>query len=489
MRIGIGIGIELSRFASGTSIDAQAQAHYDRVIADGGAIPAGLLGCNNFFVAVKAVYSTSDITTAISAGYDAHYLGYKLGAGSGTTLGQAAQTLYSCCGASGDVTQATAASQPLLLVHDGTNNYYQGVGVASNSCSTPNAAANQITGDIDLIANANINTNIGTGSGLLIGKLALGSESYAMGVSNNKLRFYGKTGSTVLDFSSTSSVNSYYGYSKWYRITRVQSTGVISFYVGNDGTNWTLLDSTTQASGSLANGNQTLYIGSDSGGFWLMQGKIYRATISNSIGGAPVVDFNPASYSASTSQTQWTSTTGEVWTINTGTASTGYKGVLVDRTIVQGDGVDDTIETSGLNITLNTRYAAINPINISGGYMIYGKTGGNGDRHLWHQTAGNIQAYSSAGGSINFTSVLANRVQMLTTTFNTTSSYNLTNNTSQANGTLGSENFTTLQIFGNGASVFKNFNLRTLFETINVDNSTQNTAMYNAIRGFNGGAF
>lgn len=68
---GIGIGLPFSR-TFGSSIDSQAQAHYDRVIADGGAIPAGLIGCSNFFVAVKAVYSTSDITTAISAGYDPH---------------------------------------------------------------------------------------------------------------------------------------------------------------------------------------------------------------------------------------------------------------------------------------------------------------------------------------------------------------------------------------------------------------------------------
>ena len=92
--IGLGIGIQYSRVLA--SIDPQAQAHYDRVIADGGIIPAGLLGCNAWFVAVKAVYAVTDITTAISAGYDPHYLGAKIGAGSGTTLGQAATKLYSC---------------------------------------------------------------------------------------------------------------------------------------------------------------------------------------------------------------------------------------------------------------------------------------------------------------------------------------------------------------------------------------------------------
>jgi len=55
-------------FLGGEGIDAQAQAHYNRVIADGGLIPSGLVGVNNFFTTVKSIYGTSDITTAISVG-------------------------------------------------------------------------------------------------------------------------------------------------------------------------------------------------------------------------------------------------------------------------------------------------------------------------------------------------------------------------------------------------------------------------------------
>ena len=59
-----------SYLSGGTAIDAQAQAHYNRVIADGGVIPKGLAGCSAYFTAVKAIYATSDITTAIAAAYE-----------------------------------------------------------------------------------------------------------------------------------------------------------------------------------------------------------------------------------------------------------------------------------------------------------------------------------------------------------------------------------------------------------------------------------
>jgi hypothetical protein len=117
MSIKIGIGIDVFR---GSLIDPQAQAFYDRVIADGGAnavVPTGLIGVSATFKAVKAIYGVSDITQALSVFYDAHYLAYKKGTGTGATAGRAIEKLYSACGASGDCVQTTLASQPLLLEH------------------------------------------------------------------------------------------------------------------------------------------------------------------------------------------------------------------------------------------------------------------------------------------------------------------------------------------------------------------------------------
>jgi hypothetical protein len=271
---------------------------------------------------------------------------------------------------------------------------------------------------------------------------------------------------------------------QWIRVSRSGSTW--SFFTSLDRITWTSLGTATN-SVSLTGGSINIEVGRGSGGVGVaFAGKIHRALFYMDATVTTLVrDFNPATYNAATSQTQWTSSTGEVWTINTGTAATGYKGVLVDRTEVQGDGIDDKLTASGLSaITLNTRISALNPINLSGGYIIQGRQSGTGDKHLWYQTGGNIQAYTNAGGSINFGGISANSLKVLSTDFNTTSSNCLTNNANQVNGTLNSDAFTDLDVFGGTAS-FKNCIINTLIETSSVSTSTQKTAMYNYIRSIN----
>jgi hypothetical protein len=370
--ISLGIGIPFRRMGAG--IDAQAQAHYNRVIADGGLIPSGLVGVNNFFKTVKAIYGTSDITTAISVGLDAQVLGYKLGAGAGTTAGQAAQKLYSCSGSSGDVVQTTAASQPLLLVHSGAN-YWFGSGVSNNYVSTPNAAANQITGDIEIIAKVII-TNQSTTQTIIAKNVDGSNFSYWFGLSaGNQLRFiFSQNGISTITATSTATQPFSITDIGFVKITKVSATGIVKFYTSTDGVTFTQLGSdVASTSGAMYSGNASVKTGAyDTANLFPFFGKIYRATISNSIGGAPVVDFNPNSYNAATSQTQWTSSTGEVWTINTGTATTGYKGVLVDRTIVQGDGINDFLTTDAA-ITLITSYeqfASFNGFNNQAKYLL-----------------------------------------------------------------------------------------------------------------------
>jgi hypothetical protein len=75
-----------------------ATTHYNRVIADGGVLPSGISGLGSVLDSVIAAYGVTDSTdfnTKVPVFLDPHYTGYKLGAGSGTTLGQAAQKVYS----------------------------------------------------------------------------------------------------------------------------------------------------------------------------------------------------------------------------------------------------------------------------------------------------------------------------------------------------------------------------------------------------------
>ena len=485
----IGIGLHIGNRVMG-GVDAQAQAHYNRVIADGGVVPAGLSGVNAFFTAVKTIYGTSDITTAVSVGLDAHYLGYKLGAGSGTTLGQAAQKLYSCAGSSGDVVQTTAASQPLLLVHSGAN-YWWGSGVNGNYCETPNAAANQITGNIEIIAKVAI---YDTGYyNLLVSKDNASSErSFALSVTNtNHANLTLQIGSgTPDDFTSTETTGFAANEINFLKATRNATTGNIEFYKSLDGITYTKIGATiSSTAGVLNNANTPVTVGSQ-GTVNIAKAKIYRATISNSIGGAPVVDFNPNQYNASTSQTQWTSSTGEVWTINTGTATSGYKGVLVNRTIVMGDGIDDTILSGTLaNNQYFSQHVALNPFDIAFSPGQYYLDGG-GAKGLIYAGNNNIRAYNGSA-DLTFTGFSDFRLQYLQADFNNPTSNVYLNNANNVSGATGTAISTKSVLFSNnGSGQFGCAMITTVLSTNNfIDTPTQRTETYNLIRSLNNNAF
>ena len=484
--LGLGIGIPFIRPTSGGGIDSQAQAHYDRVIADGGVVPSGLIGVNSFFTTVKAIYGTTDITTAISTGYDPQYLGYKLGAGSGTTLGQAARTLYSCSGASGDVTQTTAASQPLLLAHEGANYYFQS-GIDANYCSTPHSTANNISGDIEIIAYIINYRNIGASLYTIAGKGDALSYVFDIG-STNFLEFY--TGGSP--YNSGVSIGS--TFTGWVRVTRVSSTGVIKFFTSANAQNtnplsvsWTQLGSDAiSPSGSLATNTNPLTIaGYTTSGLYGLSASIYRCVISNSIGGTPVVDFNPQSYNAATSQTQWTSATGEVWTINTGTATTGYKGVLVDRTTIMGDYIDDNMSSTISRSSINTTFIAAKGFtnDNTGGAIVARPSSGFSNIVIFGAT-GTFVWMNTFASNVNVSRVV-NALEMYTITNNS----GVNNAISKNNGTENTNTYTPNNM-GSGLTLMgANLCLNTYVENSSESTTIQKTAMYNAIKGFNNNAF
>ena len=481
----IGIAIPFFRRRSGVPIDAQAQVHFNRVIADGGVVPAGLGGVNSFFQVVKEVYGTSDINTAISAAYDAHYLGYKLGAGSGTTLGQAAQTLYSCSGASADVRQTTAASQPLLLAHTGEN-YWFGSGVTNNFVSTPNAAANQITGDIEIVAKISIyDTSF---YNVIIAKDDTVNRSYALSVSNSGFAVMTlKIGSAAAaDFTSSISCGFSANTINWLKATRKESDGSINFYKSTDGITYTKIGTTISSTSGLLNNSSAVVSVNSQGVNNCSKIKIYQATIANTISptpltsnSTPVVDFNPASYNPSVSQTQWTSATGEVWSLNVGTATSGYKGVLVDRTIVQGDGVDDTF--GGISINIQTVYNA---------RRLFTNSGSGAIAHLYTNSTRYLERRVNGFSIFNGTylnSLLANNINLnyIMGQYNSSNSIISVNNSADIVGNSGSTAPSgTFNVFNVG-----NHTLNTFVCTNALDAALQRTAMYNYIRSINGNSF
>jgi hypothetical protein len=428
-------------------------------------------------------------------GLDAQVLGYRLGAGIGTTAGQAARKLYSCSGSSGDVVQTTASSQPLLLVHSGAN-YWQGPNVTNNVVSTPDAAANRISGDLDIIVYVKHTNNTTLNS--LVSKNDSGTQrGYSLVFETNALTLY--YGTTTLN-AATSTATIASGTALWVRCTRNSSTGDIIFYTSNDSINtnpqsvtWTQLGTTISGIAGNLNSSGTLpliiggYISANSG-FSSLE-KIYRLTISNSIGGAPVVDFNPNQYNAANSQTQWVSTTGETWTINVGTASTGYKGALVSKTIVQGDGIDDVLNSGTLaSVSTFTRYVAMNPFQRAGfGVLVSGGTSLN---TALYKDSSAIRIYNGGAGvgALSFTSPSSHLLALFTADYNAANSKAAINNGTDATGTIGDNASDAIILFrtntdsGNGM-------ISTIISCKNVNNTSQKTSIYNYIRSINGNSF
>lgn len=469
---------------SGSLAQTIALNHYNRVIAAGGVLPCGLAALTSllsFICAALGITSEAQFQATVPEFLDTHYTGYLGGLGSGTTLGQACQKIFNISGASGDVNQTTAGSQPLLLAFDGINKYYFQSGESGNSIQTPNAAANQITGTVDFDYCYEIQTAISShGFGKIQGNGSGPSYGCFISTSGN-VQYIDRNG----NYTTIANVSSFYGAIGtlfYVRLTLVGTTATL--FTSTNGITWTIRGTATVADLSVSNSSPLTFT---SGGFTGVQCKAYRMRVYNGLrdsGGTLVADCNPNSYNAATSQTQWTSTTGEVWTINTGTAATGYKGVLVDRTIVQGDGMNDELVSGTITSRqFFTQVVALNPLNIpsSGGEYYVDGGGANG---LLYGNVDGLIAFN--GADLNFIGDLEYRLQIAQIDFNNTNSNLYINNSNNVSGATGTRTTNKVSIFSNGsAGAFGNAIVNTVFSSLLVLTSTQRTAVYNVIKTMN----
>ena len=473
-------------------ISAEAKTIYNRIIADGGV--SDLTRLNYFVVGLKTIYG--DLAN-VPVCYDAHWIGYKLGSGTGATSGQAAAKLYSLTVA-GDAIQSTAASQPLLLSHNGEN-YWWGSGVSGNYVSTASLSSVastklEITAQI-LGGNATSSRTIfSQDSGSLEGRVFGLEWSNA---TTGTIGFFYNTSFSGYQISSVGvgNIANYVGYIK----ASYDSNGVnatIIFYSSTNGTTWTQLSTHTVVSTRLGNGSASIQVGANFGAN-LYIGKIGVCTASNTISATPLTSnatptiiFNPATYNASTSQTAWTSATGEIWTINTGTATSGYKGVLVDRTIVQAEGVDDVMASGTVNINPNiTMYCSIKYT----GLLIYSTATDGASSLQRHSIAQDLNYFIYNGGIAGITSNGNPKILSLVTVDRVVLGPNKIriNNGSDVTGSLSSpNNITTFKIFNAYTNtVGANAIINTLIQPSSLDSDATKTATYNLIRSLNNNAF
>jgi len=162
--------------------------------------------------------------------------------------------------------------------------------------------------------------------------------------------------------------------------------------------------------------------------------------------------------------------------LNVGTATTGYKACIVDRTIMQGEGVDDQL-SAGL-------FTTAQPFSIYTAANRFTPTGGTD--YLFDLGQNKVVIYGSpsqfyCGNVVAITTDVANsRLGLFKMVANTTSSVIGTNtNTEQTGVNLGAFNGTSLALFGSNPTQSVNANaiINTFILCNGANNSTQRTAI------------
>jgi hypothetical protein len=387
------------------------------------------------------------------------------------------------------VVQTTAASQPLLLVHSGEN-YAWFPAIAGNFFSTPNSINNQLINNFGF--RCKFKPLIFSGFRTICAKIGGTNltSSYNFVFSSNNLRLDIYQGATQYSYSATDIIPFSANTLFYAQVSRNSTTGEIKFFISLDGITYTQLGATiTGITGGLNNPTSALQVGGALGAF-PFSGTINSIEIFKDDNfTTPTQFFNPNQYNAATSQTQWTSSTGEVWSVQTGTATTGYKGVLVDRTIVQSDGIDDSMTISGFSITQpETIYRAYSIYNITVSNGAYGSsTTLRGEQNAGATSRSRINAGTALTGTQN---MLASIKYLSTELFNGASSSIRQNNSNEVIGNAGANNISSANftLFSTVFS-FGNILITDFIISKGADTNTEQTAMYNYIRSINGNSF
>ena len=229
---------------------------------------------------------------------------------------------FGFAGAAADLAQATSVAQPVVLSWTGTNYAYLGT-VTDNYYSSPSAAANQIVGDIEIIYSILLEDWTPVTAVSLPGKWDAG------GAGNGGYTSYIKTDGTIVfqgDYVISGSVSAtsddVTGFTDattgYIKITRVKTTGVVTFWTSVDGITYVQNGAPKTAAPNEAFKTTSAMV---AGGKSLVTNpgiiRLFSFTVANAIGGSPVVDFNPAlATETTTNGATFVAATGETWTLN-----------------------------------------------------------------------------------------------------------------------------------------------------------------------------
>ena len=280
----------------------------------------GLLAAND--QGVLEHYETEALLETATLWLDAEY---ATSSQTVPNLGSGGSALDGTLGSTG----TADTNDPTFLEYDGTPYVYL-PGVASNYLSIPDAAALDITGDIDIQVRVALDDWTPASAQMLVAKEDEGSQrSYWLALQTD--------GTLVFHWSSTGAYLGTYAIStvvtgitdgsvKWVKVTRSSSSGDVKFYLSDDATTWTQLGTTvTSTPSAIFNSTTAVTVGAAAGGF-MAAGKFYRAIVKSGIDGTTVLHVDTSVINAG-SATSFAATTGQTVTINRSTS--GRKSVAV----------------------------------------------------------------------------------------------------------------------------------------------------------------
>jgi hypothetical protein len=201
-------------------------------------------------------------------------------------------------------------------------------GVTGNYCSVPNAANLQITGDIEVVVRCSLTDwtpvtiqTLVSRDGIPGGGAPAGSRSWSTRIhTTGQILFLMSADGTAGPTQVSSAVIPFTdGAMGWLKITRVATSGLVSFYSAPDSitepTSWTARSTATINAGiNLPAGNAAVGIGQRQT-LEPLNGRIARAIVRNGIAGTTVLDVSENNAGTMTDATHFQATTGQTVTV------------------------------------------------------------------------------------------------------------------------------------------------------------------------------
>ena len=233
------------------------------------------------------------------------------------------------------------------LEHTGTNYLYL-PGVASNYASTPDSAALDVTGDIDLRVKVAMDDWTPSAVNYLVGKYNTSNISYSLRLdaAGTLALVYSTNGTATTVRTSTVATGITDGATKWIRVTMDVDNGAsgndVKFWTSDDGLTWTQLGSTVTNAGvtSIYAGTAILEIGSIfAGTAGPARGKFFRAQVLNGIGGTVAFDANFETGITTNLPTTFTESSANTATVTINYSGTEYRsaGVIASTYVFPGN--------------------------------------------------------------------------------------------------------------------------------------------------------